>query len=392
MKILVVLSRFPYPTDKGDKLRAFHQIKSLSENNEVHLFCTSDEPVHPESIEVVKKFCASIEISHLSKIEILFRLAFNFFSNLPFQVAYFTSSSARLQFNKFIKKVKPDAVYTQLARMAEFTRHLNHETKVIDFQDSFSKGLERRLKTDVWYKLPFIRIETRRLKKYEREIFTDYQSVTIISKQDAELFDEIAAHQFAIVGNGIDTDYYTPQPSDKKQQLLITGNMQYLPTVKAVEFIVNEVLPILKSRNFEVKLVAAGKSPASNLKKLEGPQLHLTGWLDDLRPVFNESLIYCAPLQIGIGVQNKLLEAMSMEMPVITSSLCANALGAEHMKHLIIADDAKSVADAIDNLLSNETLRTTLGKNAREFVKSTFSWKAENDKLETLLQQKNQSK
>lgn len=385
MRITVLLSRFPYPTDKGDKLRAYHQIKYLSQFHEVHLFCLSDEKVDQNHLNHVSEICESVEVYHLNKLAILFRLMQNFFGQLPFQIAYFNDKKAKKKFTEWIEKVKPNSVYTQLARMAEFSKHLSDFHQVLDYQDCFSKGLEKRIHTDVWYKKPFIVWEYKRLKKYEAEIFSYFSSCCVISKQDAQYFEGLNPENFKIIGNGIDVEYFKPTQSDKTIPLLISGNMQYPPTVQGVELIVNKVIPMLKNNYPAIYLMAAGKDPSKRVQNLEGNYLKTTGWQNDLRPYFNSTFIYCAPLQISVGLQNKILEAMAMGLPVITSSVCNKPIGAENNKHLIVADSPKEIANAIARLMENEALRTELGNNARAFVKTNFSWDYANKKLLELL-------
>lgn len=385
MKIAVLLSRFPYPTDKGDKLRAYHQIKYLSKIHHIHLFCLSDEPVLEEHYKHVAAYCQTLEIVRLNKLQIFIRLMFNFFSTLPFQVAYFNDAAAKKKMSIWFDKIKPDVVFTQLARMAEFSRYQEGMHQVLDYQDCFSKGLEKRMHSDVWYKKPLIKLEWKRLKKYEAEIFSNYASCCVISKQDAQHFEGIDATLIKIVGNGIDVNYYQPANTTKSIPLLISGNMQYPPTVKGVELIVNKVIPLLKNKYPQIYLLAAGKDPSKSIQKLTGKYLKTTGWQNDLRPYFNDSFIYCAPLQISVGLQNKILEAMAMGLPVITSSVCNSPIGAVNKKDLLVADSPEEIAQAITFLMENEAIRSELGKNARQFVVSHFSWDNANEKLRQLL-------
>jgi glycosyltransferase involved in cell wall biosynthesis len=113
------------------------------------------------------------------------------------------------------------------------------------------------------------------------------------------------------------------------------------------------VFPFLPAELSHIKLVAAGKNPSKALQKIKSSKLHLTGWVDDLRLYYRQANIFLAPMQIGIGMQNKILEAMSMGIPVITSSLANNAIGGEHGKNIWVADTPQKVAEGITYLLSN---------------------------------------
>ena len=386
MKVLVVLSRFPLPTDKGDKLRAWHHILGLSEQHQVFLFCLTNEKIHAEDLEKVKSVCADVKVVRHSLPGIMTRLVFNVFSSLPFQVAYFTSRNSLKLLKKYSQQVKPDVLYCQLVRMAAHCTNLDVPRKVIDYQDAFSKGLERRLQHESFFKRMLIHVELKRLRKYETEVFDQFEKRFIISEQDAGLIDHPARKEMIILPNGVDVDFYKPEPAAKTIDLLFTGNMQYEPNVNCVSYLVKEVFSLLKEEFPHIQLVAAGKNPSAELTRLHSRNLQLTGWVKDLRKYYQQARLFVAPMQIGIGMQNKILEAMSMGMPVITSSLANNAIGAKHGKEIWIADSPAKVAEAISYLLNNTELAIRLGQNARELMLSRYSWAEQNKALNRFLE------
>ena len=385
MKILVALSRFPWPTDKGDKLRAWHQLLGLASEHEVHVFCLSDEPVHPDALQKAESVFASVRIFYLKPLSFYMRLLLNISRKTPYQVAYFSDKKAIASFHSWFQELRPDAVFCQLARMAEFCRSLKGTRKVLDYQDAFSKGLERRLLHEAWWKRFIIASEFKRLKAYEEEIFSDFDACTMISRQDAEMIRHPQNTAFHIIPNGVDTDYYKPEPRARTLDLLFTGNMQYEPNVNCVVYVVEQVLPLLANEFPHIQFVAAGKNPASELRRFHSRNLQLTGWVDDLRSYYQQTRLFVAPMQIGIGMQNKILEAMSMGLPVITSSLANNAIGAEHGKEVWIADSPEKVAQAIAYLLNNTELALTIGQNARKRMVDEFSWSKQNARLNRLI-------
>ena len=385
MKILIALSRFPWPTDKGDKLRAWNHIQGLAEEHDVYLFCTSDEVVTEEQHARVSQVCKDITVFRLSKLRVGLRLLANIWSALPFQIAYFTDRKAVKKFQSLAKEIKPDVIFCQLARMAEYCRGQKDVFKLIDYQDAFSKGLQRRLEHSSPFKRWLIRNEFNRLKQYERSVFSDFNCQTIISAQDAGFIDHPRKEELIVLPNGVDTDYYKPQPAAQTVDLLFTGNMQYQPNVNCVVYLVKQVLPILKNEFPHIQLVAAGKNPSPELSDLKSRNLQLTGWVDDLRCYYRQSRLFVAPMQIGIGMQNKILEAMAMGMPVITSTLANNAIGGIHGKHVWIADTPEKVAEGISFLLNNTELAIRLGRNARKLMVEEFSWQNQNQRLATLI-------
>ncbi|MCK4360139.1 MAG: hypothetical protein KAV70_00220, partial [Bacteroidales bacterium] len=145
MKIFILLSRIPYPLEKGDKLRAFYHIKYLSKNNEITLFALNDSKVNIEkAFQALQPYCRSINFFDLSKFSILFNVLLAFFNGKPLQSGYFFSSRAKNRINKIISETKPDHIFCQLVRVAEYVKNQNIP-KTLDYQDVFSKGVERRI-------------------------------------------------------------------------------------------------------------------------------------------------------------------------------------------------------------------------------------------------------
>ena len=88
-KLVVITSRFPFPLEKGDKLRAYHQIKYLSQFFEIHLISTSDVPIKEEYKQELAPYCKSIQVFQMSILQRIGGLFLKFFQNKPFQVGYF---------------------------------------------------------------------------------------------------------------------------------------------------------------------------------------------------------------------------------------------------------------------------------------------------------------
>jgi len=307
-----------------------------------------------------------------------------FFGKMPMQVAYFSDLKAIAEFQALANKINPDKVMIQLARMAEFADGLPYP-KLIDYQDAFSKGLERRREHNPWWMRRILQMECNRLRKYENQIFDKFEQKIIISKQDAMFIDHPDHAILEVIPNGVDTDFYKPEPRAKTVDLLFTGNMGYEPNVNCVKYMIGLVLPLLDKEFPHIQFVAAGKVPSLELKRIKSRHLQLTGWVDDLRKYYQQARIFVAPMQIGIGMQNKILEAMSMGLPVITTSLANNAIGAEHGKEVWIADSPEKVAEAIAFLMNNTDLALKIGQNARNLMVNEFSWNKQNERLNRLV-------
>lgn len=374
-KILFLTSRIPFPLEKGDKLRAYYQIKYLSKENDIVLCCISDTEITDRAKEELSKYTTAIYIYKTSKLSILSNLFVAWLKGLPFQIGYFFNSGAHFYFNSIVKKEKPDHIFVQLIRMAEYVSKIKSIPKSLDYMDTFSKGMERRMDKASGIKKSIFKFEFNRLRKYEERVFNIFDNSYIISKQDQESFSFPSANQIKISPNGVDHHFFQPDLNREKiYDIVFTGNMSYPPNVNAVVYLVKEILPLLKEQLPNIQILIAGATPNSTVKSLASENVHISGWLDDIRDAYNDAKIFLAPLQIGTGLQNKLLEAMSMELPCITSELANNALGAKPNQEILIGQSPEDYANHVINLLNSNKLCDLLKVNGKEFVTKTYNW------------------
>jgi sugar transferase (PEP-CTERM/EpsH1 system associated) len=384
MKIFVLLPRFPFPLEKGDKLRAYNQMKYLSKNHEIHLCALSDISIESNHIKAIESFCKSVHIVMLNRSSIFFNLLWAFFSGKPLQVGYFFSRKAKRKIHKLISAIQPDHIYCQLIRVAEYVKDIDI-SKTLDYQDVFSKGVERRKQTSPFYWKPVLKLEYKRLLKYEYEVFFWFNNKTIISKPDRDFIPHPDKDKIEIVINGVDTEFFKPIPIDKEYDLVFIGNMGYPPNVNAAEYLVKEILPIVRQTKPDVKLVLAGAKPHPAVLSLKGKNVHITGWVEDIRECYAKAKIFIAPMQIGTGLQNKLLDAMAMKIPSITSPLANFALEAKNGEEILVGNSPREYADHIIQLLDNPDLMKTIANNGYSFVHKNYNWDAATKKLENLI-------
>ena len=374
MKIFVLLPRIPWPLEKGDKLRAFNQIKQLAQNNEVVLCALNDKKSNKEeAFKALQPYCISITFIDISKLSILFNIIRSFFKGLPLQCGYFYNSKAHNKIKSLIEKHKPDMLFGQLLRVAEYIRY-EKTPKTIDYQDVFSMGMKRRCEIAPFYMKPFFNMEYKRLKRYEHDIFNDFDVKTIISAQDRNFIDHDKKEEILIVPNGVDHEYYTPQDCEKKYDIVFTGNMAYAPNVNAVEYLANHILPLVWKKLPETKLYIAGATPDPRVKKVACDRIIISGWLNDMRDAYAQSRIFIAPMRIGTGLQNKLLEAMSMRLPCITTTLANNPLGAEIDKEILVGNNEQELANHIITLLTDKEKANSIAQNGYDFVRRVYDW------------------
>tara|TARA_B100000795_G_C22799981_1_gene441316 strand:+ start:520 stop:1701 length:1182 start_codon:yes stop_codon:yes gene_type:complete len=376
-KILFFTSRIPFPLEKGDKLRAYHQIKHLSQSFNVVLCAISDIPFTVEAETELKKYTSNIYIYQTSKISTLVNMFVAGFCNYPFQVGYFFNTGAHYFFNQAIKTENPDHIFVQLLRMAEYAIRVPNIPKSLDYMDTFSKGIERRMIEAKGLKKVIFNIEFKRLQKYEEKIFGFFNHTFIISKQDQKSFSFEKATEINILPNGVDDEFFTPDKSSvKKYDIVFTGNMSYPPNVSAVVYIAKNIIPLLVEKKPDIKFLIAGATPTNIVKDLASENITVSGWMNDIRDAYNESRVFLAPLKIGTGLQNKLLEAMAMQIPCITSALANNAIGATHNKNILIGNSPKEYTLLVLDCLENVEKAKKIAVAGKMHVTQNFNWSA----------------
>ena len=402
MKILVVLPRFPYPLEKGDKLRAYNQIVQLSKRHEVYLFCVSHTGVDPEQIAALKPYCKDIRVVRLNLLVCYWHIVRNWFTARSLQLGYWATNRARRSYRTFEKSVRPDVVYNQMLRTMYLVSH-SDLPKVMDFQDALSMNTERRMdhSRGLWHYV--LHYEFKMLRSAEYNAFSSFDALTIISETDADAIPHKRNSDIAIVPNGVDFDYFnsdvrtlgcsdspkiqmSENQKNQKYDIVFCGNMAYAPNVNASRYLVEQVMPLVWARRPQTTLILAGATPKHSVCRLGAdPRVTVCGSLPDIRTAYTSAAVFAAPMQIGSGLQNKLLEAMAMQRPCVTTSIANAALGATSGRHLMVADTAQTFADALLDLLDNPDLADAIAQQGHAFVLQNFGWPAAVEKLEKIL-------
>ena len=386
MKILFITSRVPWPLEKGDKLRAFNHLKLLSEKHEVTLIALNETKIHPDADQVLSRYCKEFHVFEIPFVVRVVGLFSALFNGKPFSTAYFHDRLVHSAINEIISNVHPAHIFCQLTRVTEYVKDINDIPKTLDYQDAFAKGMEKRISKEPFYLRWLFRMEYKRLATYEAEVFDWFDNKIIISNQDREYIAHPQKQDIVVVPNGVDLEYFNPRQTEKKYDLLFTGNMAYPPNIESVVFLVNEVLPLVLKQKSDIKLLIAGATPVARVKDLQSNNVEVSGWVDDMRDCYAATKLFIAPMQISIGLQNKLLEAMAMNVPCITSELANNALHGTHNENIIVCKQPQEYADAILRLLNNPAQAEQLAKAGHEFVKHNYGWKKMTEPLLRLIE------
>ncbi len=376
MKLLVVLSRFPYPLEKGDKLRAYHQIRVLSQQHEIYLFALSDKEVSDKAKEALTPFCKEIRVGRINWWSKITNSLMAFFKGWPIQCGYFFNRKAKKQLQQFADEVKADTVYAQLVRTVPYVQDLDGE-KTIDYQDVLSQGMLRRSQRSSFIFRSFFKMEYRRLRRYEAESFKYFQHHTIITEVDRDLMPVEEKEKIKVVGNGVDFEQYKYSGQKKIYDLIFAGNMNYAPNVDAAEYLVRQILPKMLLQFPNLQVVLCGANPTKKVQALQGPNVTVTGWVDSISDYYAQSKVFIAPMRLGTGLQNKLLEAMATQLPCVTSPLAGKPLkGAVPQQDLLICEKVEDYVKAIIRLLTDSTYYQQISQQGYQYVKAHYSWEA----------------
>jgi glycosyltransferase involved in cell wall biosynthesis len=253
--------------------------------------------------------------------------------------------------------------------------------------DALSKGMERRISTEPWFKSWFYNMEFRRLVRYERAVFDYFEHKVIISRQDLQFIHHPRRSEIAVIPNGVDASFFDYPQIEKTHDILFAGNFSYPPNIEAAVYLVKEILPLLAKRGYRPSVLLSGADPHPRVKALASDQVTVTGWVNDIRESYARSRIFVAPLFIGTGLQNKLLEAMAMELPCITTPLANNALGATNNENILLAEESEEFVEKIVVFLTESNKFTSITNKAKLFIKENYSWRHQNDRLIALMEQ-----
>lgn len=386
MKILFVLPRFPWPLEKGDKLRAYHFIRELSARHEVHLFSLSDIRVTDEDLEALKPFCQSITIEHLRLLDRLLGFLYALLFRKPMQVGYFRKPSAIRKVRKLDRELQPDVVFCQMVRVVPYITNLKR-FRVLDYQDALSRNMERRAGASPFPMNLMWQRESRLLQKYEAEVFDAFHLKCMISAADRDHIQHSNAMEVVVVPNGVDFDHFIQQTTKESgsYDLVFTGNMAYAPNVQGAIWLARTILPMIQEKIPTARLLLAGASPTAAVKALAGPSVTVSGWMDDIRDAYRSGKVFIAPMQTGSGLQNKLLEAMAMGLPCITTPLANAAIGAAPALEIMVSDDAEGLAQCAVVLLQDQALADEIAGAGHRMVMSRFRWASHIQSFETAL-------
>jgi sugar transferase (PEP-CTERM/EpsH1 system associated) len=391
MNILYLAHRIPYPPNKGDKIRAFHQLQHLTQRHAVHLACLVDNPADLHYIEDLEKYCASVEAVYCDKARMRLRALTALATSTPLSVASFYAPELRRRIARHLRAGAIDRILVFSAAMAEYVRDVTGIPKVIDFVDADSE--KWRLYANYRpFPLSWVyRLEAKRLARYEARVARAFDHAIFISEVEAQvLHGRTAGRPITVLPNGVDAEYFSPvgadQPAVREPCIVFTGEMNYFPNVDAVRYFCQTILPMVRRIVPQARFYIVGRHPSRQVRALhDGQHVLVTGAVSDVRPYLAAAHLAVAPFRIARGIQNKVLEAMAMGLPVVGTSIAFRGLQATAADGICVVDEPKAFAQAILTLLQDASGRRRCAYHARQFVGRQHRWQEHGARLEALL-------
>ncbi|MCA9471138.1 MAG: TIGR03087 family PEP-CTERM/XrtA system glycosyltransferase [Nitrospirales bacterium] len=394
MNILYLAHRIPYPPNKGDKIRSYHQIQYLSVHHRVYLACIADDPQEFQYVDELRKYCQQVEVIWLSQRQRIWGASVSLLRGQALSVGAFYSQDLQEKIDRILQSVPIDHIIAFSSPMAEYVRKVKNVPRLMDFVDVDSEKWRayagfQKFPWSVLYQL-----EANRLGDYEERIAEEFEQSVFISTQEVQLFCERGKdRRAAVVSNGVDIEYFYrnghgSRASVDRPVLVFTAAMDYFPNIDAVQYFCREILPKVRQVFPDVRFNIVGRRPTHAVEKLASPgHIHVTGTVPDVRPYLIDASVAVVPLRIARGVQNKILEAMAMGLPVVGTSAAFEGLTVSQDNGIRIADDPQRFADEIVCLLNDPVLRSSCAEQAREFVAKRCSWQHCGSELEKLVEQ-----
>ena len=394
-RILILCGRYPADLSRGSDLRFQNLCKQLAQRNECFLVCFGEVP---DGIDPL----AHIGVRDFETLPLLPRTGKSFLRHLRLTNVNFLKRSvptylahAQGAIKKLVKKWEVDAAVCLVPPAAEMLLPIGIP-KLLDFCDSRTLTLRRMLdnrgrEMDVGERLS-VYVKYFRDRQRERSLVRQFDCAMTISDADRECLLRISGARpgkVVVVPNGVTSEALrrTAGTEARKRSVVFWGNLDFPPNWTAVDYFNREIfLPHLAAHDVEWHII--GKGADGSIRQLSRhPLIHLHGFVDDLYEEISSHGVMVNPMVEGSGLKNKVLEAFACFLPVVSTTMGIEAVGARADEHFLLADDPVTFAGAVIRCLEDEDLAAKLSSAARQFVENYFEWNAIGNKLDDIVKE-----
>lgn len=398
--ILLLVHRLPYPPNKGDKVRSFHLLKHLAQNNRVFLGTFIDDPADVVHLGTVRSYCADVHAATISPIRQKIVSLLALLTGQAMSLRYYHDDGLQAWAKRVVTERQIDAVVVFSSAMGQYAQQNTRAELLVDFVDVDSAKWTQYAANHPWPLSWLYKREGQKLLAYERELAARSRRSFFVTENETQLFRKHAPECADLVdamSNGVDSDFFSPNPAfqnpfgegalrkDALLSVVFTGAMDYWPNVDAVTWFVSDILPLLRKKFPQVCFYIVGRSPTPGVLALASECVVVTGTVDDVRPYLQHASVVVAPLRLARGIQNKILEAMAMARPVVASLSCVEAIHAVSGSELAAAESAAEFVTQIEAIFHSPQRSAQLGLAARQRVVKDYSWEAHMGKIDKYL-------
>ena len=386
MRVLLLAQKLPLPKEDGYNLRLHHLVPRLAERHAVHLLALDSG-----------RMCPALEQSFASVRVVVDR------ERPP---APALGSLARSWSGRGLMDVDPavgaairerlaaeafDAVWVSGWRLAPHAAALDAPPVLGDVIDEGSaEDWADLLRCRRLWLLPGLLRRWWRTRAFERRYFRRFAACSVVGERDAAALRRLLPGlEVTVVPNGVDARHFAPGPEDRRRgapTLVFEGAMSFAPNREAALFLARRVMPRLRRAVPGAQLLLVGRDPDEAVRALAGPDVEVTGFVEDVRPWLDRAWVFVSPLLGGTGIKNKVLQAWAMAKPVVATPAGLAGLAVEPGRNAVVAEGAKGLASACARLLGDPPARKRIGAEGRRTVLERYSWDASARELESILQ------
>jgi polysaccharide biosynthesis protein PslH len=410
MKTLFLAPRLPLPADTGGKIRTFNLLRQVAKFCQVHLVCFSFEVTDINQLDHFADMHIPVTLVPTQATN-LARQAWKLLTDpCPYSVLKYRQTAMATAVKDLSQKNHFDLLHIDHIHMAHYINDVPDLPAVIDEHNVEYKILERcvNVAKNPLKKMMYLQ-QAQKMKQFEKDLLPRVKTCTAVSQQDAEILQKLTAQQarVEILPNGVDTEYFstpahqrTSVPEIKtgsvgpwesgapatEEALVFTGSMDWLPNEDAVIYFFSQILPLIRKRKPQVIFYVVGKNPSAAIQKLcrQDSQIVLTGCVPDVRGYLQRAKVFVVPLRIGGGTRLKILEAMSMQNAVVSTSIGAEGIAHTDGRNIALADTPETFAEKVISLLDNPERANQIGQAGRQLVLQNYDWNLFGQKLREL--------
>lgn len=377
MNILFICHRLPYPPNRGGKIRPFNMVRHLSAKHTVVVGSLAHTVEELDQGAGLAAHCEEVIAEMLPNSTRWFQAGQALASARPSSVAYFRSALLHRRIADAARRFKFAAVIVHCAFAAQYALDVPAKFRLLDYGD---------LDSGKWSDYESFRafplcygygMEARKLRSYERQLAQRFDHCTVTTQGELEEFKRLNVKvPSSVIPNGVDADYFHTASTPKSQHVIVfVGRMDYFPNIDGAEYFARHIFPKIRQQFPDASLRLVGSDPTPAIRDLGSiAGVTVTGHVPDVRPYVLDATVAVAPLRLARGTQNKILEAMAMGIPIVSTSVAAKGVAAVPGEHLLIADDPNQFASQVIRVLESETLGKSLSAAARNQVQKAHCW------------------